>query len=99
MGSMPTIGSPQVFEPLSSTPPSRAASENQAEIRRRLEEINRLMAQMEQPSNGTAQIQALQKRIEMLTKENTRLMGPRLQRTKIEEVVVKFHHFFCVTFL
>ncbi len=60
--------------PLSSSRP-QAATENQAEIRRRLDEINRLMVQMEEPANETPQIQELQTRIEMLTEENTRLMG------------------------
>ncbi|KAK0443902.1 uncharacterized protein EV420DRAFT_1649014 [Desarmillaria tabescens] len=53
----------------------RSASENQAEIRRRPDEINSLIAQIEQPSNEMTQIQELQNRIEMLTEENTRLMG------------------------
>ncbi|KAK0432634.1 hypothetical protein EV421DRAFT_2023885 [Armillaria borealis] len=53
-------------------PPS--ASENQAEIRRRLDEISSLMAQIEQPSTEITHIQELQNRIEMLTEENTRLM-------------------------
>ncbi|KAK0243379.1 hypothetical protein EDD85DRAFT_786286 [Armillaria nabsnona] len=67
-----TVGLPPM-SPSSSQP--QAAAENQAEIRRRLDEINRLMVQMEQPSNETAQIQELQTQIEMLTEENTRLMG------------------------
>ncbi|PBK67108.1 hypothetical protein ARMSODRAFT_1021068 [Armillaria solidipes] len=67
-----TVGLPPM-SPSSSRP--QAATENQVEIRRRLDEINRLIAQMEQPSNETAQIQELQTQIEMLTEENTRLMG------------------------
>ncbi|KAK0443901.1 uncharacterized protein EV420DRAFT_1013687 [Desarmillaria tabescens] len=50
-------------------------SGNRAEIRRRLDEINSLIAQMEQPSNEMTQIQEMQNRIEMLTEENTQLMG------------------------
>ncbi|KAK0447721.1 hypothetical protein EV421DRAFT_1787786 [Armillaria borealis] len=67
-----TVGLPPM-SPSSSRP--QAATENQVEIRRRLDEINRLIAQMEQPSNETAQIQELRTQIEMLTEENTRLMG------------------------
>ncbi len=67
-----TVGLPPL-SPSSSRP--QAAAENQAEIRRRLDEINRLIAQMEEPANETPQIQELQTRIEMLTEENTRLMG------------------------
>lgn len=75
VGSSSTLGSPPVSTPSTSLSRLQATSENQAEIRRRLDEINHLMAQMGQSANETAQIQELQKRIEMLTEENTRLMG------------------------
>ncbi|KAK0466687.1 hypothetical protein IW261DRAFT_1598303 [Armillaria novae-zelandiae] len=53
----------------------RSALESQAEIRRRLDEISSLMAQIEQPSTEITHIQELQNRIEVLTEENTQLMG------------------------
>ncbi|KAK0443899.1 uncharacterized protein EV420DRAFT_1649011 [Desarmillaria tabescens] len=75
VGFASTAGSSHVSpsSPILSRP--RSASENQAETRRRLDEINSLIAQIEHPSNEMTQIQELQNRIEMLTEENTRLMG------------------------
>ncbi|KAK0443900.1 uncharacterized protein EV420DRAFT_1484791 [Desarmillaria tabescens] len=70
-----TAGSSHVSPSSPTLERPRSTSENQAETRRRLDEINSLIAQIEQPSNEMAQIQQLQSRIEMLTEENTRLMG------------------------
>ncbi|KAK0188326.1 hypothetical protein F5146DRAFT_1122553 [Armillaria mellea] len=70
-GSTSTAGSSPTSPTLSRP---RSASENQAEIRRRLDEISSLMAQIEQPSTEITHMQGLQNRIEMLTEENSRLM-------------------------
>ncbi len=73
-GSTSTAGSSHA-SPSSTLSRPRSASENQAEIRRRLDEISSLMAQIAQPSTEITHVQELQNRIETLTEENTRLMG------------------------
>ncbi len=74
-GSTSTAGSSHASPSSPTLSRPRSASENQAEIRRRLDEISSLMAQIEQPSTEITHIQELQNRIETLTEENTRLMG------------------------
>ncbi len=74
-GSTSTAGSSHTSPSSPTLSRPRSASENQAEIRRRLDEISSLMAQIEQPSTEITHIQELQNRIETLTEENTRLMG------------------------
>ncbi|PBK87133.1 hypothetical protein ARMGADRAFT_1085899 [Armillaria gallica] len=74
-GSTSTAGSSHASPTSPTLSRPRSASENQAEIRRRLDEISSLMAQIAQPSTEITHVQELQNRIETLTEENTRLMG------------------------
>ncbi|KAK0224483.1 hypothetical protein EDD85DRAFT_982082 [Armillaria nabsnona] len=74
-GSTSTAGSSDVSPSSPTLSRPRSASENQGEIRRRLDEISSLMAQIEQPSTEITHTQELPNRTETLTEENTRLMG------------------------